>query len=71
MQKKSKETLKQSKSPILQHKFGSQPQKWPKIAKKNGSLNCDLLKFYQVDVCDDDSDGGDNNDNDIVVDDDW
>ena len=26
-------------------KFGSRPQKWPKIAKKNGSLNSDLLNF--------------------------
>ena len=40
-----KETLKKPKSLILQCKFGSQAQKWPKIAKKNGSLNQDLLKF--------------------------
>ena len=32
--KKSKETLKNSKSLILQCKFGSRAQKWPKIAKK-------------------------------------
>ena len=32
--KKSKETLKKSKSLILQCKFGSRAQKWPKIAKK-------------------------------------
>ena len=32
--KKSKETLKQSKSLIVLCKFGSRPQKWPKIAKK-------------------------------------
>ena len=34
MQNKSKETLKKSKSPILQYKSGSPAQKWPKIAKK-------------------------------------
>ena len=34
--KKSKETLKNSKSLILQCKFGSRAQKWPKIAKKTG-----------------------------------
>ena len=32
--KKSKETLKNSKSLILQCKFGSRAQKWPKIAQK-------------------------------------
>ena len=32
--KKSKETLKKSKSPILLHKFGSQVQKYSKIAQK-------------------------------------
>ena len=32
--KKSKETLKKSKSLILQCKFGPRSQKWPKIAKK-------------------------------------
>ena len=32
--KKSKETLKKSKSLILLCKFGSRAQKWPKIAKK-------------------------------------
>ena len=32
--KKSKETLKNSKSLILQCKFGSRAQKWPKIVKK-------------------------------------
>ena len=32
--KKSKETVKKSKSLILQFKFGSRAQKWPKIAKK-------------------------------------
>ena len=32
--KKSEETLKKSKSPILQCKFGSRAQKWPKNAKK-------------------------------------
>ena len=32
--KKSKETLKKSKLLILQCKFGSRAQKWPKIAKK-------------------------------------
>ena len=32
--KKSKETLKKSKSLILQCKFGARAQKWPKIAKK-------------------------------------
>ena len=35
--KKSKETLKKSKSLILQCKFGSRAQKWPKIAKKKRS----------------------------------
>ena len=44
--KKSEETLKKSKSLILQCKFGSRPQKWPKIAKKNGSLNRDFLNFF-------------------------
>ena len=34
MQKKSKETLKKSESLILQCKFGSQAQKWPKSPKK-------------------------------------
>ena len=43
--KKSGKTLKKSKSLILQCKFGSRAQKWPKIAKKNGSLNRDLLNF--------------------------
>ena len=32
--KKSEETLKKSKSPILQCKFASRAQKWPKNAKK-------------------------------------
>ena len=36
--KKSKETLKKSKSLILQCKFGSRAQKWPKIAKKTDHL---------------------------------
>ena len=36
--KKSEETLKKSKSPILQCKFGSWAQKWPKIAKKTEHL---------------------------------
>ena len=44
--KKSKETPKNSKSLILQCKFGSRAQKWPKIAKKNGSLNRVLLNFF-------------------------
>ena len=36
--KKSKETLKKSKSLILQCKFGSRAQKWPKITKKMDHL---------------------------------
>ena len=46
--KKSEETLQKSKSLILQCKFGSRAQKWPKNAKKNGSLNRDLLNFLSV-----------------------
>ena len=42
--KKSKETLKKSKSRILLFKFGSQAQKWRKIPHKNRSLKRDLLK---------------------------
>ena len=44
--KKSKETLKKAKSLILLCEFGSRAQKWPKIAKKNGSLNRNLLNFF-------------------------
>ena len=36
--KKLKETLKNSKSLILQCKFGSRAQKWPKIAQKTDHL---------------------------------
>ena len=43
MQKKSKETHKKSKSPILQCKFGSE---MTKNTPKNGSLNRDLLIFF-------------------------
>ena len=44
---KSKETLKKTKLLILLYKFSSRAQKWPKIAKKNGSLNRDLLNFFK------------------------
>ena len=43
--KRSKEMLKKLKSLILLCKFGSRAQKWRKIAKKNGSLNRNLLNF--------------------------
>ena len=43
--KKLKETLKKTKSLILLDKFGSRPEKSPKSAKKNRSLNRDLLNF--------------------------
>ena len=42
--KKSKKTLKKSKSPILLCKFGSWDQKSPKMTKKNFAL--DLLIFF-------------------------
>ena len=44
--KKSKETLKKSKSQNLLCKFGSRAQKWPKIAQKNRSLDRYLLKLF-------------------------
>ena len=37
--KKSKETLKKTKSLILLYDFGSWAQKWPKIAEKNANLD--------------------------------
>ena len=45
--KKLKETLKKSKLLILQCKFCSRAQKWPKIAKKN-VLNRDFLSFFYM-----------------------
>ena len=50
---KLKETLKKSKSLILQCKFGSQAQKWPKIAKKTdhsiaiGSILCIGMVYFK------------------------
>jgi len=50
--KRSKETLKKSKSLVPLYKLGSRPQKSPKIAKKkNRSLNRDLLTPFIVMVC--------------------
>ena len=54
--KKSKETLKKPKSLLLQYKFGSWAQKWPKIAKKkpNHSIamysifRCASISWFQV-----------------------
>ena len=44
IQKESKETLKKTKSLILQCKFGSRAKNDQKLSK-NGSLNRDLLNF--------------------------
>ena len=44
--KKSKETLKNSKSLILQCKFGSRAQKWPKIAKKKMDHSIAIYSFF-------------------------
>ena len=44
---KSKEKLKKLKSLIWLYKFGSRP----KIAKRNESLNCDLLIFWKGMAC--------------------
>ena len=46
--KKSEETLKKSKSPILKCKFGFRAQKWSKIPPNNRSLNRGLLNFLWV-----------------------
>ena len=43
--KKSKETLKKSKSLISFYKFGSRPEISPKITKKKKTLKRDLLNF--------------------------
>ena len=48
--KKSKETLKKSKSLILLCKFCSWAQKSPKIPPKKFALNRDLLKFFRPDL---------------------
>ena len=50
VQKKSKETLKKSKSLILLCKFCSWAQKSPKIPPKKFALNRDLLNFFRPDL---------------------
>ena len=48
IQKKSKETLKKSKLPVLVYKFGSRAQKSPKIPKKNDHLIAICSIFLKV-----------------------
>ena len=49
--KKSKETLKKSKSLILQCNFGSRAQKWPKIAKTTDhSIAIFSIFFYRYGI---------------------